>query len=242
MVFRVFFGDPVPEAIELEGGHLAHHEPANPMTGEPEDTDVGFPGPEHHIAEQEAPMKVAMGTLAVLSIAGGFIQIPGVTDGIEKFLEPSFEDSQYLHDVPSTSAEWAGLAVGAVIALLGIAIAYSVYMRRPGTTLAWRDRFPRLHGFLFNKWYFDELYDRVVLQPTLRFGRFGSDVVERRVVQGVVMGWATALVRACSGFVREIQSGYVRAYALLFLMGMGSTRPLLPDRERLAPCSPSTSR
>jgi NADH-quinone oxidoreductase subunit L len=115
-----------------------------------------------------------------------------------------------------------GLAIGGVIALLGITLAWSFYMRRPGSTLALRDRFARLHAFLFNKWYFDELYDRVFVRPTLAFGVFARDVVERRVVQDVVMGWATGLVRAASGFVREIQSGYARAYVLLLLMGMGS--------------------
>ena len=49
MVFRVFFGKPVEEASELEHGHLAHADPANPATGEREDTDVGFPGEEHHV-------------------------------------------------------------------------------------------------------------------------------------------------------------------------------------------------
>ena len=45
LIFRVLHGEPCPEAKELEEGHLAHAEPANPATGEPEDTDVGFPGP-----------------------------------------------------------------------------------------------------------------------------------------------------------------------------------------------------
>ncbi len=76
MVFRVFFGEPVEEARELERGHLAHHDPANPMSGEPEDTDVGFPGPEHHIAEREWPMKAAMAPLALLSIIGGVVGHP----------------------------------------------------------------------------------------------------------------------------------------------------------------------
>ncbi|HEY2180710.1 MAG TPA: NADH-quinone oxidoreductase subunit L, partial [Solirubrobacteraceae bacterium] len=81
MIFRTFFGEPVPEAVELEHGHLAHADvPRNPMTGEEEDTDVGFPGPEHHIAEREPSMKVAMGILAVLATVGGFLQIPGVTN------------------------------------------------------------------------------------------------------------------------------------------------------------------
>ena len=55
MVFRVFFGPPVPEARELEEGRMAHGEHANPMTGEAEDTDVGFPGADHHIAERDWP-------------------------------------------------------------------------------------------------------------------------------------------------------------------------------------------
>ena len=57
MVFRVFGGEPNEEARELERGHLHHADPMNPVTGEPEDTDVGYPGPEHHIAEREPPMR-----------------------------------------------------------------------------------------------------------------------------------------------------------------------------------------
>src|SRR5579862_4643627 len=53
MIFRAFLGEPCPEAVELEHGHLHHPEqPVNPVSGEVEDTDVGFPGPEHAIAER----------------------------------------------------------------------------------------------------------------------------------------------------------------------------------------------
>src|SRR5205807_5112438 len=66
MVFRAFFGEPVAEARSLEEGHLAHADvPRNSATGEEEDADVGFPGPDHHIAEREMSMKVAMSSLAV---------------------------------------------------------------------------------------------------------------------------------------------------------------------------------
>src|SRR5262249_13421993 len=79
MIFRAFWGDPVPEAVEFAEGHPHHAEhPTNPQTGEVEDTDVGFPGPLHWIAEQALPMRVAMGTLALLSIVGGWIQIPHI--------------------------------------------------------------------------------------------------------------------------------------------------------------------
>ena len=66
IIFRVFWGEPVPEARELEQGHLAHAEPENPLSGEQEDTDVGFPGPEHHIAERDRPMWLAMAVLGFL--------------------------------------------------------------------------------------------------------------------------------------------------------------------------------
>ena len=84
MIFRAFFGEPVPEAAELEDGHLHHAEvQRNPATGEEEDTDVGFPGPEHHIAEREWPMKVAMGVLAARRDRRlGLLQIPFVTEVI----------------------------------------------------------------------------------------------------------------------------------------------------------------
>src|ERR671916_535951 len=140
MVFRVFFGEPVPEARELEGGHVAHGEPMNPLTGEPEDTDVGFPGPEHHVAERSWPMKAAMGPLALLAIVGGVLGVPGVTDTLEHFLEPTFEDSRYHEVHPSEGAEWAGLAAGGLVAAAAIALAYVFYVRRRGITLRLRDR------------------------------------------------------------------------------------------------------
>ena len=101
MIFRAFWGDPVEPARELENGHLYHApEHTNPATGEVEDTDVGFPGADHHIAEREGSMKVAMGCLAVLAIVGGFVQIPGVTDVLHHFLEPTFADSRLLRGAP----------------------------------------------------------------------------------------------------------------------------------------------
>ncbi len=96
--FRVVAGEPCAEAKELERGHLAHGEPVNPATGEPEDTDVGFPGPEHHIAEWAKPMAIAMGVLGVLAIVGGWIQIPGVNHVLESFFEGTFEESELFHD------------------------------------------------------------------------------------------------------------------------------------------------
>ena len=219
--FRVVYGDPVPEARELEQGHLAHGEPVNPVTGEPEDTDVGFPGPEHHVAERAWPMRAAMATLGLLAIVGGVLQIPGLTHVLESFFEPTFESSVFHDTVPSESAAWIGLAVGGLISIAGIAFAYLVYRVRPGVTKGWSQRFGRLHSFLFNKWYFDELLDLLVYRPVVGFGRFANAVIERRFVQGLV-ATATGTVRGAGTVVRGAQSGFVRAYALLLLGGFAA--------------------
>jgi NADH-quinone oxidoreductase subunit L len=220
MVFRVFFGDPVPEAAELEGGHVAHGEPMNPMTGEAEDTDVGFPGAEHHVAERAWPMKAAMGPLALLSIIGGYLAVPGISDAIEKFLEPTFEDSRFHDTAPTEGAEVLGLVAGGLIAIAGIALAWLIYRRRPGTTAGLIERFPRAHRFLAHKWYFDELYDAVFVRPMTTAGGFGRRVIETDFVQGTIVGGATGIVRVGTSFARAIQTGYLRAYALLLLLGV----------------------
>jgi NADH-quinone oxidoreductase subunit L len=222
MVFRVFWGPPVEEARELEQGHVAHHPPANPATGEAEDTDVGFPGEEHHIAERAWPMRAAMGPLAVLALAAGVVQIPGVDHAIESFLEPSFADSAYANAGPSTGGEWLGLLIGGVIALAGIGAAYHFYVRRRGVTLQVRDRFARVHDFLVNKWYFDELYAALFVRPVATFGGFGRGVIETRFVQGFIVGGATGVVRVGTSFARSIQTGYLRAYAALLLLGVAA--------------------
>lgn len=221
IIFRSFFGEPVKEARELEQGHLAHaEEPFNPQTHEVEDTDVGFPGSEHHIAERDMPMKVAMGILAVLALIGGVIQIPGVDAGVERFLAPTFADSAVARSLPSTATDWVGLAVGAVLAIVGIATAYRIWVVAPETTTALRRRFAPLYTLFVNKWYFDELIDLVIVRPVLMLGRLGDSVLERIVVGRGVTDGTVGAVRAGSAAVRRSQTGFVRYYAagmVLFL-------------------------
>ncbi len=219
LVFRILPGKPCREAQELiETGHVAHGEPVNPVTGEAEDTEVGFPGPEHHIAEQSWSMKVAMGTLGVLALIGGLIQVPGVDHLITSFLEPVFHDSPLSHIHPSAGAEWLGLGIGGVISLTGIGIAYFLYVARPETPALVIRRLRPLHTLFLNKWYFDEAIDLLVVRPVLAIGCFADRTFERFVVDGLVSGTKEA-VGGAGGFVRAVQSGFVRSYALLLIAG-----------------------
>jgi NADH-quinone oxidoreductase subunit L len=166
-------------------------------------------------------MKFAMGTLAVLAIVGGIVGVPGVTHWLRNFLDPTFADSKFINTQPTDSASWIGLVVGAGIALAGITIAYVCFIRQPGTTARLIARVPFLHRLFVNRWYFDELYDAVFVRPTATFGRFGRYVVESAFVQGTLVGGATRLVGVGTSFARTVQSGYLRGYAVLMLLGFG---------------------
>jgi len=222
MIFRAFLGEPVPEARELEEGHLHHADvPVNPMTGEEEDTDVGFPGPEHHLAEREGTMKVAMGSLALLAIVGGLLQIPQVTHVLHSFLEPTFAGSELYETLePSDALTWIGLVVGAAVGVLGIALAHRLWVRSPETPKRARERLAALHGFFVNKWYFDELIDTLVVRPFAWFGRFARGTFERVFVNGLLVGGTAGAVRAGSAAVRAVQSGFLRYYAAMVLLGV----------------------
>ena len=219
MIFRAFFGEPCEEARELEQGHLYHADvPRNPLTGEEEDTDVGFPGPAHHIAERDLPMKAAMGTLALLAVIGGVLQIPGVDDGVTKFLAPTFADSRLAHAQVATGPAWIGLVIGAAIAVAGIGIAYRVWVLAPGTATRVRERSGPVYTLLANKWYFDELIDFAVVRPALWLGRLTQSVLERVLIGELITGGTTGIVRAASAAVRRGQTGFLRYYAAVMVV------------------------
>jgi NADH-quinone oxidoreductase subunit L len=193
------------------------------MTGEEEDTDVGFPGPGHFIAEREVPMKVAMSGLAVLAIVGGALQIPGVDDAVTRFLAPTFADSRLAHVHVSNGPSWLGLAIGALIAVAGIYTAYRIWVRDPAIAVNARERFQRVYLLLSNKWYFDELIDVVIVRPTLWLGGVITSVLERGLIQGLITGGPVAVVRAGSAAVRRSETGFVRYYAaamVIFTLGV----------------------
>jgi NADH-quinone oxidoreductase subunit L len=221
MVFRAFLGEPCAEAVELiEHRHLFHPaQPTNPANGEVEDTDVGFPGPEHVIAERALSMRFAMGLLALLALVGGIVAIPKTTSWLDHFLAPAFADSTIVSHA-SNGMLYLGLILGAVISLSSIAVAYVVWVARPSLAVATSTRLRPLASLFEHKWYFDELIDALVVRPGAWFGRFAQNTFERVVVNGALIGGTTGLVRASSALVRAAQSGILRVYAGLMLVGI----------------------
>jgi len=144
-----------------------------------------------------------------------------VTDVIHHFLEPSFADSRYYDELePSDGLTIVGLLTGSVLSIAGIALAYHLWVRERQAPAALRTRLSGLHRIFVNKWYFDELIDFLVVRPFAWFGRFARNTFERIVIVGVFMGGTTAAARAGSAAVRAAQSGYLRYYAALLLLGL----------------------
>jgi NADH-quinone oxidoreductase subunit L len=223
MIFRAFLGEPVTEARELDAGHPHHAAiPTNPETGETEDTDVGFPGPHHAIAEREWPMRIAMTVLAVGAVGSGLIQIPRSDFLIDDFLRPTFAGSPLYTIHEHTGLLVLGFTLGTVLGLAGIAISYYAYVLRPGTAAVLRERFSPLYTLFVNKWYFDELIEVLIVRPSAAAGRFARATFERLVVEGAIVGGTAALVSASSTAVRALQNGLLRYYAGMLALGVAA--------------------
>jgi NADH-quinone oxidoreductase subunit L len=114
------------------------------------------------------------------------------------------------------------MVVGAALALGGIALAYSLWVKDPERrrVTALRERLSGVHRLFVRKWYFDEIIDTIIVRPFAMFGRFARDVFERVVINGVLIGGPSGAVRAGSAAVRAVQSGFLRYYAALLLVGV----------------------
>src|SRR5581483_2098530 len=115
-----------------------------------------------------------------------------------------------------------GLILGTLLGLAGIAVAYRIWVKEPGTAGRMRARFGALYALSVNKWWFDELIDGAVVRPTLAAARFAREVFEPRVVDETLVGGTSGIVRAGSAAVRAVQSGFVRYYAALLVLGVAA--------------------
>jgi len=175
---------------------------------------------EHHIHESPKVMTIPLMILAVLSVIGGYVGIPkslGGGNGFEHFLSPVFGEKREMA-IHSPLTEYLVMAVSVAVALLGIFFAYRFYIKTPELPkrLAERFRFP--YKVLLNKYYVDELYFKIIVNPLLKFATFLWQFFDIKIIDGMANGLA-GLVYWFAGVGRKIQTGYVRNYALGMVLG-----------------------
>jgi len=106
-----------------------------------------------------------------------------------------------------------------VLAGIGIAIAVIFYVLVPALPGTLSQRFGGLYRFLLNKWYFDEVYDALLVRPALRLAKFAWHFGDEQVIDGVPNGLATLTSDASTQTVK-LQTGSIALYAFVMLIGL----------------------
>ncbi|MCC7282457.1 MAG: NADH-quinone oxidoreductase subunit L [Acetobacteraceae bacterium] len=174
-----------------------------------------------HVHESPASMTVPLLLLAAGAVLAGFTfahQLIG--EHWQDFWGAAIHNgpaNHVLHDMHELPA-WVGLAPS-VVGIAGIALAYLLYMGAPGVPAQLAERFAPLYRFLLNKWYFDELYDRIVIRPIMSLARNFWQIGDATIIDGIPNGVA-ALTGQGVGRVVKLQTGSIANYAFAMLIGV----------------------
>jgi NADH-quinone oxidoreductase subunit L len=172
-----------------------------------------------HLHESPRVMTIPLIGLALLALIGGYVNLPhalGGQVGLQTFLEPVFLSAP--HTTVPMSLELALLGTSSGIALLGIALAYYLYVANPELPVALGARFRPIYELLLHKYYVDEFYMMFIVNPARQFAVFLTTVVDQRGIDGAVNGLGALFARMGRGLGR-LESGYVRHYALATFLG-----------------------
>jgi NADH-quinone oxidoreductase subunit L len=193
---------------------------------------------QHHIHESPPVMTVPLIVLACLSVIGGYVGIPHVLGGMNFFHEfllpvlgghpeatghtafslvkPAFASGGTAME--NGTKELLLMGVSVAIALIGIGIAFYLYIRKPEVPKRLGERFKTLYTTVFNKYYVDEIYDACFVKSTKRLGtffwrEFDDGVIDRSV------NMVARLMLWLGKVLRRIQTGRVQGYALGIILG-----------------------
>jgi NADH-quinone oxidoreductase subunit L len=185
---------------------------------------TGEPRTEGAREATESPgiMTGPMLLLAFLSIVSGWVGIPEgfglpIPDYFAEFVHPSeFAASTFNVEEPTFSYALGGISV--LVAILGIGLAYALYVARPEQAGALARRFSWLHKFLDKGWYFDDLYGATFVRFAMWLGR-ATRGFDRNVIGGFV-GEVGRGTLGTGGLLQRLQSGGVQNYALFILLSV----------------------
>jgi NADH-quinone oxidoreductase subunit L len=107
-----------------------------------------------------------------------------------------------------------------VVGVAGIAMAYVFYMFAPGIPGAIAARFQGIYQFLLNKWYFDELYDKIFVRPSFYLGRNLWKTGDGTLIDGLGPDGVSAAVKHIARRASALQTGYLYHYAFAMLAGI----------------------
>ena len=183
---------------------------------------------DHHTFDHahESPniMLIPLYVLAIGAVLSGVIFYDaffGHPEHVEHFFHGSIVvDAAIIdqaHYVP-TIVKWSAT----IAMVLGFILAWFMYIRSPETPKQLAQEHRGLYQFLLNKWYFDELYDRIFVRPARWVGTalwkgFDDWLIDQTLVEGL-----GRRVKQVTGYVTRLQSGYLYHYAFAMLIGVAA--------------------
>jgi NADH-quinone oxidoreductase subunit L len=192
-----------------------------------------------HLHEVPAVMWVPLAILAVLSIFGGWINVPEPiahmpvlgwlpsSEWLHHWLEPVTASADYIfaanvgelaHHAPVGGGEAFWAAVSFLFATAVIAVTAYILMRHRYVTAEEAIPPRGLARVLYNKWYVDELYDAVVIRPIYALSRGFWRFIDNGLIDGTVNGVGHAS-RAFGWVGSRLQTGQLNTYAFAAVLG-----------------------
>ena len=175
-----------------------------------------------HIHESPKVMIVPLAVLALGSILAGWVAVNAfVGEGMEAFwgdsirILPGHGALAASHHVPLL-VKLSPL----VLALVGIGLAWWMYIRKPDIAAIWAAKLRPAYLLSFNKWYFDELFDALLVRPAFVVGRGLWKSGDGTLIDGVGPDGVASTTRRFSLRASALQSGYLYHYAFAMLIGV----------------------
>ena len=221
LVFLTFHGKPrweqsehIQHAVHDDHGHghddRAHHHEAHG------DGTAGY-----HPHESPLSMLIPLVVLSLGAVFAGILfhhQFIYPEEGAAFWKGSLFFDEHLMHaahEVPLW-VKWMPFTVMAI----GLFLAWNSYIRDTSLPAKFVAQFKLLHRFLYNKWYFDELYDILFVKPAFAIGRFFWKRGDEGTIDRFGPDGAAALVEGGTRLAVRLQSGYVYGYAFVMLLGL----------------------
>jgi len=198
LVFLAFYGERAPEPVTSKHSHPTHLHDAPPA------------------------MALVLIVLAAGSVVAGYVGLPeslGGGDWFARFLEPSFAPQAH-EAAAERGLELTLMLVSSLVAVAGIAVAIYFFLRNRRAADRAAETLGGVYRLLLHKYYVDEMYDAVVVQPI----RIVSEsalwkVIDVRMIDGAVNGVGESVV-GLAELLRRMQTGSVRAYAASVFAGV----------------------
>ncbi|ARS26484.1 NADH-quinone oxidoreductase subunit L [Sphingomonas sp. KC8] len=233
LMFLTFYGKPRWAGSEHIQHAVHHHDehdhPADEHAGhEPHHDDLGIDQVKHgtlgyHPHESPWPMLVPLMVLTIGAIFAGYVFHTAFLDaehGVEFWKGSLAFDSHLMHAMHEVPL-WVKLSATAVM-ITGFLIALWAYVIDTTIPSRFTAQFHVLYDFLLHKWYFDELFDFLIVRPCFALGRFFWKRGDQGTIDRFGPDGVAHLVVGGGALTRRLQSGYVYTYALVMLLGLAA--------------------